>query len=304
MSFSDMMSSGRGPGVIGMVLALIVLLGFGVLFMFAFDEGFQGGGQTIESVIAEQAKEIDGYKQRITKDQQELGVAPARLAAADALSLAKRGHKAADERIEASRRKVEAGKADLAAAEKALADYKDEYRAFVRGKAKGTTLPELRTKAGAVYKNVSIREVTAVGIQIRHDEGHKRIGFEELSDELQDYYQYDPSQKESALAAESADRQKHEADVTAANEAADAQMAVQREIDAKKNKANLQREIAQKEAMVKSLEQEIEQLTEAIKLESKKKLSRAGIMNEQLVDKQRNLSALRSQIGSLRSRLQ
>jgi hypothetical protein len=39
MSFSDLMQSGRGPGVIGMLLALVVLVGFGLLFMFAFDEG-------------------------------------------------------------------------------------------------------------------------------------------------------------------------------------------------------------------------------------------------------------------------
>ena len=46
------MSSARGPGVIGMIMALIVLLGFGVLFMFAFDEDLQGGGQTIEALVA------------------------------------------------------------------------------------------------------------------------------------------------------------------------------------------------------------------------------------------------------------
>lgn len=46
MSFSDMMSSGRGPGVIGMILALIVLLGFGVLFMFASRKADRAGNRS------------------------------------------------------------------------------------------------------------------------------------------------------------------------------------------------------------------------------------------------------------------
>ena len=76
MSFSDMMSSGRGPGVIGMVMALIVLLGFGLLFMFAFDEGLQGGSQSIQSVIAQQAKHIIDDQQAITTGRESLAKIP------------------------------------------------------------------------------------------------------------------------------------------------------------------------------------------------------------------------------------
>jgi hypothetical protein len=72
MSFSDMMSSGRGPGVIGMLMALVVLVGFGVLFMFATDEGFQGGDQSIESIIKHQAGDIESLKGGIANGMKSL----------------------------------------------------------------------------------------------------------------------------------------------------------------------------------------------------------------------------------------
>ncbi len=53
---------------------------------------------------------------------------------------------------------------------KTFADYKDEYRAYARGKAKGETIETLETLTGVIYHNAIIREVTAIGIQIRHDE--------------------------------------------------------------------------------------------------------------------------------------
>ena len=73
------MSSGRGPGVIGMVMALIVLLGFGLLFTFAYDEEAQGGDQSIESVIAHQAKAIVGSEAMRDSNRNTLEQAPARV---------------------------------------------------------------------------------------------------------------------------------------------------------------------------------------------------------------------------------
>ena len=44
MGFSDLLSSSRGPGVIGVLVALLVLGGFGTLFV-VFDDNMQGGGK-------------------------------------------------------------------------------------------------------------------------------------------------------------------------------------------------------------------------------------------------------------------
>ena len=45
------MSSGRGPGFIGLLLALLIVGGFGALYVLVFDSEMQGKGVTIESVI-------------------------------------------------------------------------------------------------------------------------------------------------------------------------------------------------------------------------------------------------------------
>ena len=72
MNFSDMMQGSRGPGLIGMFLALMVMLGFGLLFIFASDEGLQGGGQTIQAVISQQKKEIESLRQNISSTERTL----------------------------------------------------------------------------------------------------------------------------------------------------------------------------------------------------------------------------------------
>ena len=60
--FEDIFSSSRGAGVIGALLALLVLVGFGTLFLFVFDKGMQGGDITIESVIRDQDSTITSLK--------------------------------------------------------------------------------------------------------------------------------------------------------------------------------------------------------------------------------------------------
>ena len=119
MSFTDMMSSHRGPGVIGMVMGLFVLLGFGVLFVFAFDEGSQGGDLSIESVVRYQAKEIDGYQANIVSGQQNLDQAPARITQARELARLNRGGR---ELVENLTKRVDERKAGIALQTVAFAD--------------------------------------------------------------------------------------------------------------------------------------------------------------------------------------
>ena len=192
-----------------MVMALVVLLGFGLLFMYASDET-ERAGQSIESVIAHQGKDIESQKATIIFERQKLDQAPARVANAKELARIKRESQALTDNSANFKTRIEAAKAELALRLKALADYKDEYRAYARGKAKGETLDKLETLTGAVYNSVLIREVTAIGIQIRHADGQKRILFEDLPEAMKDRFQYDPKQKEQAMAEEAASRDVHE----------------------------------------------------------------------------------------------
>jgi hypothetical protein len=303
MSFSDMMSSGRGPGVIGTLMALFVLLGFGVLFLFAFDEGSQGGDRSIESVIAQQAKDIDGYHASIDHGRKSLEQAPARKAATKEMDQVKRGNKTLRDSIARLMNEVEEGRTEIVQKNEEFEVYKDQYRAFARDKAKDETIGRLETLTGVAYADVVIREVTPVGIQIRHADGHKRIPFEELPEAMKDQFQFDPKQKDKALAEEAATRNVLEAAVAASDAMTDQAKANKQAADAEVARKNTLQTITSKETRIASLNREIEHLDKAIPMESLKKVGRAGIMREELALKRREVSELRAQIANLQSRL-
>ncbi len=313
MSFTDMMSSGRGPGVIGMLLALVVLVGFSVLFMFAFDEGFQGGGRTIESEIAAQSKDIENFKDGIANGKEKLAFAPARIKAADDLRSVKATNERLAQNAGALKGTIKERLAEIQAKQDEWTAYKDKYREFIRGKSKGQELATLQTRKGDVYKNVSIREVTAVGIQIRHDEGQKRIQFEDLTDEMQDYYQFDPSQKAAALADEVAIRAAHETAADAANSLADEQMAKQREKNAAEAKERVMRSIQEKQAQIDIAMNEIKGYeadlvraqadADAARAAGKMHLSKSGSINGKIAFQKKRIAGLQSDISMLQSQL-
>lgn len=303
MSFTDLMTSGRGPGLIGMLLALVVLVGFGVLFVFAFDEGLQGKDQSIESVIANQAREIADIESAISHGQGRLAEAPKRDAAVRTLATIKRENLFRDGELEGLRSRLTSLADAIAAKQREIEAYKDEYRALVRGRAKGTTMDRLETRGGDVYEKVSIREVSAVGIQIIHEGGQKRIPFEDLPAEMQDFYQFDPAQKAEVIAREEAARGEHEAAVQVATEAAGRQEMERREKEAAAKVERAERAAIVMAAKIETLAEEIRSLESALEVEVRKPLSRAPQMRQQISAKQRERAALLDQLGKLRSGL-
>ena len=299
MSFGDLMSSGRGPGVIGMLLALVVMAGFGLLFLFAFDDGMQGADMSIEAVIAQQAKDLNSL-------QSNLGVTRKSLEAQPALEVkAKQLKSATDEnmvnagKLEGLRKTEATTKETIDSISAEFEKYKNEYRAFARGQAKGEEIPKLTTLSGKVYEEVKIREVTAVGMQIRHKEGPMRIPYEDLPEDLQDRFQFDPKQKEDAIAAEANATKAHNAAVAISNEEVNQALAAQAEKDKKIAKANAKKAIVTKKAQISALRDEIQRNQRAIEIEAMKSLSRAPQMRKELALKINQLSTLQSQVTQL-----
>ena len=305
------MSSGRGPGVIGMVMALMVLLGFGLLFMFAFDEGLQGGPQSIESMIAHQAKDIVDDQQSIKVGRESLAQIPAKLANTKELGRLKRENDSQRANIAQLVSAVTAGKAAVIRDRDVFGAYKDEYRTYIRSKAKGESMDKLETLSGVIYTNVNIRQVTAIGIQIRHEGGQKRIAFEDLPAEINDRFQFDPEQKQQALTQESETREHHEAAVAVAENVADQRMDQQREMDAAQAKETRNRDIVMKEVQIKSLEDEIRGLNAdldraaaaaaAARAAGRMHLNKSNVINNTIRSKQNRIAALRSELNQLRA---
>ncbi len=293
-----MMESGRGPGVVGMVLALVVLAIFALLYLFAFDEGMMGTGKTIESVIAGQADQIDNLQFELERHEGELREAELLKVTADKMEAAKAENRNRDERVAALRTEIGAEGDGLSANIAGFEAYVEEYRAHVRDAAKGRILEQLETTEGKVYKDVNILEVTAVGMEIRHEGGLRRIPFEELPEEMQDHFQFDSQQKELALSKELATRNQHEARVDAAKQVA--------RQNAEKNSMGdrraVEREIAAKESLLRSYAKEILDLESELRREKFKTVSNAPQIRRKLETAKRSQAALRSEVARILAR--
>ncbi|MES2475784.1 MAG: hypothetical protein V4640_08385 [Verrucomicrobiota bacterium] len=281
--------------------------------MFAFDEGFQGGEMTIEAEIAAQTKEINGMQAAVIEKTAILQQSPARIEAAKELRLVKVEGKTLEQNAARLKADIESETVAITELEKTWAAYKDEYRAFVRGKATGENLDLLEVRDGTVYKEVNIREVTAIGIQIRHANGFKRLPFEELTDAMQDYYQYDVVQRDEALAAEQAARLVHESAAGVAMDQEAQKLAKQRAEEETDRKEKVQRDIVRKQAQItdaqadiRELEQEIvraDAAAAAARAAGRMHLSKSNNIRGKIRSKKEFISTLKADIQRLQSQI-
>lgn len=312
MAFDDLLSSAKGPGVIGMLLALFVLIGFGTLFMFAFDEG-KTGEKSLAAQIRDSESEITSTKARIAEAEKKLATIPALKMNSAKLMETDTRNDFLEARITQRKTEIEDLKSGLTSVEEEFEDYKNQYRAKVRNEAAGTKIDELITLSGEVYKEVDIRKVTSVGIEVRHRDGHKRIGFEVLPEEMQDYYQFDKDQMIAEMKRETKVRQRHNAAVAVANEAAEEKAAERREEERKEAKQKAIRLVASKEASLQVMEREIRQLqselvsaesaAEAARAAGRMHLSKAGQIRNRIASKRAAYSRLQAEIARMRSAL-
>lgn len=181
------------------MLAMFVLVGFGTLYMFVFDEGLQGGQKTIHAVIRDQGTLIETHKIQIANYKDRIEDAKRfKEVAKEADDLKLRAENGAKRLTELAAAKVEA-EAAVAAAEGAWAKYRDDYRASEWAAAAGEDLGDITTLSGRTYQQVKIRKVEHTGIQITDTTGPKSIDSAELPQELQDRFQFDEKIKEATI---------------------------------------------------------------------------------------------------------
>jgi hypothetical protein len=275
-------------------MALVVLIGFGMLFMFVFDEGMQGADQSLESIIARQEVDIDSLKVGISRGTKELVKAVSLDATAQQLARVKRENQLRKDRIEKLIQDIEATEDAITASTRKFATYKDDYRAFVRDNAKDRTMEQLKTLKGRIYDKVIIREVTEFGVDIRHEGGSARIPPAELPAALQDEFQLDPKYH----AKEEQDN--HEAGEEAAK---DPRLEKKRKKDEAAAREQRIRDIAMKEARIEKLKGEIRDLEQAIIKEKFKRLSKTPQMRVRLAANKSEVDRLQNEVSRLREKL-
>lgn len=303
------MASGKGPGVIGMLLALLVIVGFGSLYMLAFENGTGGAEKSLAAIIRDNGKEITSLSARTADGEKTLESIPTLKKVSSDLDETVAVNKSTAVRISERKAEISALEDTLEALTATFEDYKNQYRAHVRNGAEGTKMEELKTRSGDVFLEVDVRKVTAVGIEFRHRDGHKRVGFEELSDELQDYYQYDKDQMLAEVEREDEVRKKHDSAVASANEAADAMAADQKIKDKEEARQKMIQDIAAKEALLRTMEGEIRQLESdivsaenaaaAARAAGRMHLSKAGNIRSALTRKRNEYANLKADIARL-----
>lgn len=192
MGFSDLISSSRGPGVAGTIIAVIVLGGFGTLF-WIFDKDMEkAGGKKIEAVVRDLALEIEGkqtqmlsYKKLVAEGDLLKGQ-PEKIAE---FSKVIEDSKAQTSELEA---KIQKGKVAIESAQQAWEDYKNQYREKVWEEAIGRKLGDLKGIAsGKVYADAVITKVDHTGIRVTDSTGPKGITLEDLPASLREELQLD-----------------------------------------------------------------------------------------------------------------
>lgn len=306
---SYLISNERAPLAIGLFLAVAVVVGL-CMFMLAVDESlFTAGKPKLSSTINQQARELATLREEAaiqSKKAERLENLSASLKTLQLgnLDRSKKIKSLTDELTAATRERMQTTGEFQA--------YKERYRDEIRGKAKGKTIERMVTKSGTVYENITIRQVTPIGMLIRHDSGSKRIPFEELPADLQDLYQFDPEEKDAALAQEKSMHRSHEESVARSN--AENSIA-SRNTQSDSERQRIQTALTTKQARIGSLHGEISSLQRSISSEEAKLrraesdsriggISRAPDMKIKLAKKQEELSQLNQQVAILQARLQ
>jgi len=283
-------------------MALLVLAGFGTL-MLASASSTEESAPSLGSVIRKQAQDIDYYNSHIDmlgRRLERVGILKGQAKNLENLKSSSNDQRAL---IESTQQHIGSLKKETAEQIKAFDEYKEAYRAMIRSGAKGEKIPTLTLLDGSVYQNVTIREVTPVGMQFSHEAGVKRVAYEVLPNFLQERFQYSAEQKELALKKERDHQLRHEADTQMVQDNMKQQMDEQKaRAEAGLHEAKL-REYAAYKDRLRELKAEIRELERAILAEKRKPVSHAPALEARLANKRREYGAIEALAEKIRSTL-
>lgn len=302
MSLSDFISSSKGPGFIGFLLAAAVLGGFVILGTLTLDDRFQGGGATTQGLIDQDAQTIHQLHEQLDVLEGRVRDNAGLEQAAQSFDDLKTGIQLAQGSLANNQALLASTREGNVAIKNDLEAYKNRYRSVVREAAAGTELESFTTLDGITYHKVRINRIGDVGMNITHSDGSARIPFAKLPQAMQDFYQFDAQNAKKAIMAETDVSEQH---VMANAEALQAEQAKrgtkQREADfaAKVEREKNAAELSQK---IRDYSTEINELEMAITRESYKSISRAPQMREQLTAMKQAKRDLESRLQSIRSK--
>ncbi|WP_193210504.1 hypothetical protein [Luteolibacter marinus] len=197
--------SNESSGIVGMLVGLIVLVLAGAFFSLVIDKRFKLSSSrvSVEEDVAKEALVVESLRDELSLKRERWEKATAPLEGQPA-ALAEWSARAAatSERLPDLRERRDGLENEVEAATKAYLDYRNSYRAQVRGDAAGEKLVRLETVGGKVYSDVSIRRVTSAGIEFTHAHGPARLLPKDLGPEWNERFQWDQEEVEMVLEQE------------------------------------------------------------------------------------------------------
>ena len=282
MAFTDMITTFRGLGILGATLSIIVVACFVMFGSLALDKRFAGGQDTIEYKISQNRDKLSGIKDRMAQTEaklvrfDELEQSAAELAS---LQLSIQEKRDANAR---SRSQVDSLRDEIKYAEDSLAAHKRLYRNMVRERSVGTTMEKLLTLDGKTYHQVTIKSIGAMGMNITHRDGSRRIPFRDLPVDMQRKYMFSEEEAQA----------QHQKEQDLLEQRRLAQLAHQRAADQQKVEVEKKRDheqVEEQQRQIENLRMAIDTINQRIRLteqkineESSKTISRAPQYREEL----------------------
>jgi hypothetical protein len=191
---SDMTSGARSLGIVCTLVGIVFLGGFAFLVRSGTNDlaPTDTDGKSLKAFVADQSKDLIDFQSGIDRAKADLLKMPEREHAIQEVTRMRQENANLQQKISKMHEGLDATSLAVSSTQTEFIKYKESYVTMVRGKAKGETIDKLVTLSGEIYNHVSIREVVADGVQIRHDVGMKKILFKDLPKEMQERMMFSP----------------------------------------------------------------------------------------------------------------
>jgi chromosome segregation ATPase len=196
--------SNEQSGTVGFLVGIIILVFAGIVFSLLADKRFKfsSGKASLEEDIADGNRQIAKLEARVevSKELWKQTVQPLEKQPDELRAAADRARESS-RRLVDLRQRLKALELELLAADDAFRGYRDEYRQQVRLAAIGEELPELQSRGGRTYSDVTVTRVTSAGVEFQHSQGISRLRPEDLDESWQERFQWHPEEAPAAAVA-------------------------------------------------------------------------------------------------------
>lgn len=181
---ADWMENYGGPASVGVILGLVVLLGFGGLTAAIWDGRLNGDDATeLREEVRVQEGEIVGLEREIAYTKDENLAFKRKEAVANKLKSLKKVLAATTVRRDELKEAVAASQAEIAAIHQEQDDYREEYRAYERNRAIGEIYQTIELTNGKVLTDVKLRRMTPDKVSFATEFGSTSVTWDELPPE-------------------------------------------------------------------------------------------------------------------------